>query len=67
MSLIADGVRAAAVREDEFHPKTKTGKTITAWDRRATTIENIVTVVNDLSNRVAELEARPVSPFPAVS
>lgn len=60
----ADGVRAAADREQEFHPKTPAGKPITAWDRRATTIETIVANVNSLETRVAELEARPSTPFP---
>lgn len=63
--ITPDGVRAAADRENEFHPKTEAGKLITAWDRRATTIETLVTRVNQLDEKVAELEARPVSPFPA--
>jgi len=64
VTLNADGVRAAADREKEFHPKTSAGKDITAWDRRATSIEALVKEVNALGSRVAELEARPVAPFP---
>lgn len=60
----ADGVRAAAEREKEFHPTTPAGKPITAWDRRASTIETLVESLNSLETRVAELEARPASPFP---
>lgn len=63
MTIAPDGIRAAADRESEFHP-TKGSKPITAWQRRADTLEATVAAVNNLEARVAELEARPSTPFP---
>lgn len=64
MALVSDGVQAAAVREQEFHPLTKDGKPITAWRRRADTIDRLVGKVNDLEGRLAALEAQQTRPFP---
>lgn len=64
MTLVPDGVQAAADRELDFHPTTESGKPISAWSRRAATIDALVDAVNDLTDRVAALEARPSTPFP---
>lgn len=68
MGLIPDGVQAAADREDDFHPVRlwPDGKErpITAWQRRAKTIQALVDKVNELEKKVAELEAQPSNPFP---
>lgn len=60
--IVPDGVQAAADRELEFHP-TRTfpnGKTapISAWSRRATTIEALVDETNALRKELDELKAR---------
>lgn len=62
----SDGVRAAAAREVELHPTTPAGKAITAWDRRANTIEELVGAVNaldgigaDVAELKTELNRRP--------
>lgn len=46
MSIVPDGIRAAAEQEKRLHPTLPNGKTITAWGRRATTIENTITAAN---------------------
>lgn len=75
-----NGIEAARRREKEFHPKDpSTGAAITAWDQRAHTFQLLVGNTNalidrsgeayerldDLSRRLAAVEARPAVPFPA--
>lgn len=64
MTIAPDGVRAAADREAELHPTNTAGKPITAWSRRATTIEEAVAEINRLRAEVDELkEVLAESPF----
>jgi hypothetical protein len=65
VTIQPDGIDAAANNEVTFHPKTASGKQITAWDRRASTLKVTIAKVNELQTRLAALEARPVPrPFP---
>lgn len=56
MTIIPDGIDAAAMREREFHPKAKDGKAITAWDRRAKTLKQTIAQSNALQRRLDKLE-----------
>jgi hypothetical protein len=51
-----DGIDAAAMREEEFHPQTQAGKPITAWKRRAATLKALTGRVNEHERRIAEIE-----------
>lgn len=63
MTITPDGIDAAANREKEFHPTTREGKPITAWERRARTLKILTQEVNRLSQELAllkkELNNRP--------
>lgn len=63
MTIAADGVRAAAQREQEFHP-TVDGRPISAWARRAVTLEATIGAVNAYESRLAALEVALAHPFP---
>ena len=58
--IVPDGIRAAATREKEFHPKANDLKQtpISAWDRRAETLEATIAAVNRHEEAIAAL------PFP---
>lgn len=63
MTIAPDGLTAAAKRETEFHPEYAPGKPITAWNRRAATLEATVAEVNRLRDELDGLKevlaARP--------
>lgn len=61
---LRDALVAAASNEKAFHPNKPAGGPITAWDRRAVTLNNHADWLEDLSERVAALEAQPSRPFP---
>lgn len=53
-----DGLTAAAAREKDFHPSNPNGSPITAWERRAATL-------NLHADRIEAVEARvDAIPFP---
>jgi hypothetical protein len=53
--IIPDGIFAAAEREVEFHPKTLSGKPISAWERRGTTLAKTIAEVNKLRSELDAL------------
>lgn len=57
MTITPDGLLAAAEREKEAHPTLPNGKPITAWDRRAQTLNKTVQRVNDHDVRLLEWDA----------
>ncbi len=63
MSIVPDGIDAAAEQELKAHPTTPVGKAITAWKRRAETIKATVAETNRLRSELdqlrGELSARP--------
>lgn len=58
-----DGIAAAALREQEAHPTSVSGKPITAWERRRWTLERTIGEVNQLRDELdvlkGELRSRP--------
>ena len=63
MPLEPDGINAAAAQEKKAHPTTSGGQPITAWDRRATTLNTAIQTINKqqieiglLADRLEELE-----------
>jgi len=65
MSIIPDGIQAAADREDEFHPTSLTGRPVSAWQRRAATIKALAAAANEHETRLAALEGKLANiPFP---
>jgi hypothetical protein len=57
MTIQPDGIQAAADREKAVHPNHESsGKPITAWQRRADTIEAVVAQSNENARKLAELE-----------
>lgn len=57
MTITPDGIRAAAEREKEFHPTRPNGSKITAWERRAVTLEATVDEINQLSDELETIKA----------
>jgi hypothetical protein len=53
--ILPDGIRAAASWEHTFHPKRPDGKDLTAWARRATTLESMIAEVNRLRTELDKL------------
>jgi hypothetical protein len=65
MTIQPDGIQAAADREQAVHPThEQSGKPITAWQRRADTLNTVVGEVNELRSELDELkEAIRSRPF----
>jgi hypothetical protein len=57
VTILPNGIRAAADWEHTFHGKRPDGKDLTAWDRRATTLEATIAEVNKLRAELDKLKA----------
>lgn len=58
-SELIDGLKAAADREVDFHPKQLNGRVeITAWRRRWQTLVRHADAIEALEQKTAELDAR---------
>jgi hypothetical protein len=53
---LIDGLKAAAEREKEFHPKLSNGTLITAWERRKNSLMAHAEAIEKLEQKTAELE-----------